>query len=119
MLEYALRSVLKEVTTLPIMPLFITKVPGITYTDTPISTGIIREDQVEIKIIHDDYDEALKLKEDITNKLNIKYQDKPLLANNISFIGELAGGGSLFNDSIQVWELSLIFVIRWRRLNNE
>lgn len=124
MLEYAITSLLNEICT-PIIgadkvyPLFTTEIPGITYTDTPISTGIMREDQVEIKIIHNDIDEAFKLKEAISNKLNVKYQDKLLIANDIALVGTLAGGGSIYNDSIQVWELSLIFIMKWRRLDNE
>ena len=124
MLEYAIISLLNEICgpiigTDRIYPSFTTEIPGITYIDTPISSGLVKEDQVEIKIIHDDIDEALLVKKAISDKLNTKYQDKSLVSNNISLRGSLSGGGQLFNDSIQVWELSLIFIIMWRRLNNE
>lgn len=121
MLEYAITSLLNDICA-PIIgedkisPIFTTEVPGVTYTDTPISTGIVSEDQVEIKIIHNDIDEGLKLKETILDKFNTKYQDEPLLANDIQIISSLAGGGSIFNDSIQTWELSLIFIMKWRNI---
>lgn len=124
MLEYAITSLLNDICA-PIIgedkisPIFTTEVPGVTYTDTPISTGLISEDQVEIKIIHDDIDEGLRLKKAISDKFNTKYQDEPLLANDIQIISSLAGGGSIFNDSIQTWELSLIFIMKWRNINNE
>ena len=124
MLEYAITSLLNDICA-PIIgedkisPIFTTEVPGVTYTDTPISTGLISEDQVEIKIIHDDIDEGLRLKKAISDKFNTKYQDEPLLVNDIQIISNLAGGGSIFNDSIQVWELSLIFIMKWRNINNE
>lgn len=121
MLEYAITSLLNNICA-PIIgedkisPIFTTEVPGVTYTDTPISTGLISEDQVEIKIIHNDIDEGLRLKKSISDKFNTKYQDEPLLANDIQIISNLAGGGSIFNDSIQVWELSLIFIMKWRNI---
>ena len=121
MLEYAITSLLNDICA-PIIgedkitPIFTIEVPGVTYTDTPISTGIVSKDQVEIKIIHNDIDEGLKLKETILDKFNTKYQDEPLLANDIQIISNLAGGGSIFNDSIQVWELSLIFIMKWRNI---
>lgn len=121
MLEYAITSLLNDICA-PIIgedkisPIFTTEVPGVTYTDTPISTGIVSEDQVEIKIIHDDIDEGLRLKKAISDKFNTKYQDEPLLANDIQIISSLAGGGSIFNDSIQTWELSLIFIMKWRNI---
>lgn len=116
MLEYAINSILTELTELPVSPVFATEIPAIVYTDTPISEGVIKEDQVEIKIINTDYEEAIRLKKKINDKLNLAYKEPSLVSEGIVLRSELAGGGSIYSDGPQVWELSLIFIIRWRRL---
>lgn len=116
MLEYAINSILTEITELPVSPIFATEIPAIVYTDTPISEGVVKEDQVEIKIINRDYEDALELKKKINKKLNLEYNEPSLVSEGIVLRSELSGGGSIYSDGPQAWELSLIFIIRWRRL---
>lgn len=119
MLEVAIKSILEEIVT-PIIgdnkvyPIFGTEIPCIVYTDIPAGGTVIKEDQVEIKVIHKDYDEALMVRKAILDKLNMEQNKPSLEVGNIVFRSQLSGGGSLFNDSIQVWELSIILVINWR-----
>lgn len=119
MLEYALVKVLNEVATPligadKIYPVFGTEVPCITYTNTPISGTVIKQDQVELKIIHSDYDEALAIRKAILKKMNMDQKEPSLLVDDIVIRSQLAGGGSLYNDGPQVWELSVILIIMWR-----
>lgn len=122
MLEYALVKVLDEVVSPfigknKVEPIFTTNLPGITYTSTPISDGAVKENQIEVKVIHKYYDDALAIEKEIVKKLNTNVNEPSLLIDNIVLHGQLSGGGSIFNDSIQTWELSMIFIIKWRRLN--
>lgn len=120
MLEYAIKNILEElvkdygITTAG--PIFTTQIPGVTYTDTPISEGAVKQDQVEIKIIHQDYDEALKIRKAIKEKLNTKVTEPSLVKSGIVLRSELSGGGSLYSDGPQAWEISLILIIKWRCL---
>lgn len=120
MLEYAIKLILDEVVKplgiTSVQPIFTTNIPGVTYTDTPISGGVVKEDQVEIKVIHEDIDEALEIKKAIIEKLNIEQTKPSLVIDNIALRSELSGGGSIYSDGPQAWELSLIFIINWRCL---
>ncbi|ATD55409.1 hypothetical protein [Clostridium chauvoei] len=115
MLEIAIKNILEETTGLDVTPVFgVGEPPFITYTVIPIGGGTIKESQVEIKIIDIDFDNALQIREKILKKLDIEYKDPSLVNHNIVLRSGLAGGGSLFNDSIQMWEVSCIFIIKWR-----
>jgi len=115
MLEITMKIILEEITGLQVTPVFGTgNPPFCTYTVTPISGGVIKESQVEVKVIDGDIDNALLIREDIIKKLDMEDKEPSLKANNITLRSGLAGGGSLFNDSIQMWEMSTIFIINWR-----
>lgn len=116
MLEVAIKSILSDIVNIPVRPIFGTEFPCITYTDTPVSGGVVKQDQVELKIIDEDYDEALEIKEKILKKLDMTGKEPALVSNGIAFISQLAGGGSIFSDGPQMWEISLILLITWRCL---
>ena len=115
MLEIAIKNILEEITKLEVTPVFgMGKPPFITYAVTPIDGGVVKQSQVEVKIIDDDFDNALKIREKILKKLDMENKDPSLVNSNVVLRSGLAGGGSLFNDSIQMWEVSCIFIINWR-----
>lgn len=115
MLETAIKNILKEITSLEVTPVFgVGKAPYLTYTVTPIDGGVVKQSQVEVKIIDDDYDNALVIKENILKKLDMEDKEPSLVNGNVVLRSGLAGGGSIFNDSIQMWEVSCIFIINWR-----
>ena len=116
MLEFAIKEIVEEITGLKVKPNFITEIPGIAYTITPIKGGVVKQSQVELKIIHSDYDEALNLREIILKKLDMTEREPTLVSNGITFLSQLAGGGSIFSEGPQCWELSLILLITWRCL---
>lgn len=115
MLEIAIKNILKEITGLEVTPVFgVGKAPYLTYTVTQIDGRVVKQSQVEVKIIDDDYDNALVIREKILKKLDMENKNPSLTNSNIVLRSGLAGGGSLFNDSIQMWEVSCIFIINWR-----
>lgn len=115
MLEIAIKNILVEATTLEVTPVFgLGKAPYLTYIVTPIDGGVVKQSQVEVKIIDDDYDNALEIREKILKKLDMENKEPSLVNSNVVLRSGLAGGGSLFNDSIQMWEVSCIFIINWR-----
>ncbi len=97
-----------------LMPSFTTEIPGFTYTHTPISSGPVNESQYEIKVVDDDLDRALQKRNELIALLNVDISKPSLVQDNLVFRASLAGGGQIFSDSIQVWELSLIFIVKWR-----
>lgn len=115
MLEIAIKNILEDITGLEITPVFgVGNSSFLTYNITPINGGVVKQSQVEVKIIDSDFDNALEIREKILKKLDMGYKEPSLVNHNIVLRSGLAGGGSLFNDSIQMWEVSCIFIIKWR-----
>lgn len=115
MLEIAIKNILEEITGLEVTPVFgIGKPPFITYTITPIDGGVVKQSQAEIKIIDSDFDNVLEIREKILKILDMEEKKPSLVNSNVVLRSGLAGGGSLFNDLIQMWEVSCIFIINWR-----
>lgn len=115
MLEVAIKNILKEITGLKVTPIFGTgKPPFITYTVKPQSGGAVKTSQAEVKIIDSDYDNILSIRNEILKKLDMNEKEPSLVNGNVVLRSTLSGGGPLFNDSIQMWEESCIFVVTWR-----
>lgn len=114
MFEYLIKQYIDRNMQSDIEPSFTTEVPGMTYTHTPVSSGPVNESQYEIKVIDDDLDRALQKRNELIKLLNQKMSQPSVLEDDLVFRSTLAGGGQLFNDSIQIWELSLIFIMKWR-----
>lgn len=115
MLEIAIKNILEQITGLEVTPVFgLGEPPFLTYTISPIDGGVVKQSQCEVKIIDTDFDNALEIREKILRKLDMEAKDPSLVDHDIVFRSGLAGGGSLFNDSIQMWEVSCIFIINWR-----
>lgn len=118
MLEIAIKNILEQITGLEVTPVFGTgKPPFVTYTVTSVDGGVVKQSQCEVKIIDSDFDNALLIRENILKKLDMEAKEPSLVNNDIFLRSSLAGGGPLFNDSIQMWELSCIFIINWRCKN--
>lgn len=114
MFEYLMKQYVDKNLNCDIEPSFVTAIPGLTYIHTPISSGTVSESQYEIKVIDDDLDRAMLKRNELIKLLNLNVSKPSILENDLVLRSTLAGGGQLFNDSIQVWELSLIFIIKWR-----
>lgn len=114
MFEYLIKQYIDKHIQCNLMPSFTTEIPGLTYTHTPISSEPINESQYEIKVIDSNLDRALQKRNELIALLNVDTSKPSLVQDNLVFRASLAGGGQLFNDSIQVWELSLIFIVKWR-----
>lgn len=118
MLEKAIVKVVGDlITPIKIFPLFGTiKPPFVTYAVTPIEGGTVKTSQVELKVIANSIEEATQIREKVIDKLDMEDNDPSLVSENIHFRSQLAGGGFLFNDSIQTWELSSMFIVDWRKI---
>jgi len=119
MLEIAIKNILDEIVSpIKVTPIFgVGEGPFVTYTVTAIDGGTVKQSQCEVKIIDSDFDNALLIREKILKKLDMEAKDPSLVNRDIILRSGLAGGGPLFNDSIQMWEISCIFIINWRCKN--
>lgn len=118
MFEILLKEYIDDKLSVDIQPSFGTgTLPIFTYIHTPTKGGYINESQYEVRIIDNDMDKALALRDQFIRLLDTKADSSAAKYKELYFTSSLAGGGQLFNDSIQVWELSLIFIIKWRIRN--
>lgn len=116
MLELAIVDILSNITDIPVRPVFGTEIPCITYSVTPVNGGIVKQDQVELKIIHQDFEEALNIRQKILEKLDMTQEKPNLVSNNIALFSSLAGGGFIFSDGPQAWEVTVYFIMKWRKI---
>lgn len=117
MLEKAIAKILNDVVSpVKVFPVFGTSVPCVTYTVTPLEGGEVKTSQVEVKSIAKTLEEVATIRQKIINKLDITDNKPSLVEKNIHLRSGLAGGGFIFNEAIQVWELSTIFIVEWRNV---
>lgn len=118
MMEQNIKELLEQVTGLNATPIFsLGPYPAIAYKHTPISGGHIKQSQIEVRIMGDDYDELLAIKQKVLDVLDNE-EDAPYRhAGELYYHSELAGGGVLFNDQIQMWECIFLFTMTWRCKN--
>ena len=97
-------------------PLFttVTDKASITYDFTPISSDVISDSRLKLKIIAKSYDEAKDIEMIVRQLLDHKKQKPFIKFGNTYFKSALAGGGCLYNDDFNMWENQLIFTIKWR-----
>lgn len=97
-------------------PVFTTDIknPSIVYSVTAITGGHLKQSQLELKVIWKDYDECRQIVEDISEILDMEEDEKFISYGKTVFHSELAGGGCIFNDAVQMFEDTQIFIVKWR-----
>ena len=99
-------------------PVFTTDIKGLSvvYMFTPVSGGHLKESQLELKIIHDDYDYCKEIEEQIKGLLDMEEDAPYVCTGKTRFRSQVAGGGCLFNDGVQMYEDTLYFILDWRKI---
>lgn len=113
-IENQIKELLEQILNRKVSPNFtIGPYPAVAYKITPISGGLLKESQLEVRIIGSDYDELLQLKQTVIDALDMP--DATYKRHgDMSYHSELAGGGDLFNDQIQMWECISLYIMTWR-----
>lgn len=103
-----------------IYPVFTTDLHGlsITYAFADISRDHVNESQLELRIIHRDYDMCQEVAEKLAQVLGMESDDPFVVYGSTRFkTTMMSGGGALYNEGPQMWEVTKYFLIDWRRLN--
>lgn len=88
--------------------------PSIVYTFSPVLGGTVKQSQLTLKVIWNDYDECKAIEEKLSDILDHADSDPFIVYNNTKFKSALSGGGVLFNEGLQMYELTLYYIIKWR-----
>lgn len=93
--------------------------PSLVYSIKPIEGGIIKQGQLEIKVIWPNAELVLDIEELLDAKFDLKDKEpSKLLLNNVVFRSKRAGGGLLFNENLKTYENTLIYIFKWRCKGN-
>lgn len=100
-------------------PVFTTDInsPSIVYEFRPLTGGHLKQSQIQLKIIWSDYDECKELEKKINEFMDCEEDAPFIIFGNTRFRSVLAGGGVLFNAAIQMYEDTLIYILKWRKTN--
>lgn len=98
----------------PAMTTDITKL-SVAYVFTDISSNHTNQSQLTLNVIWNDYDECMNIHQKLKELFAMDEDEAFVKYNETYFHSELsAGGGILFNDEIQMWEISKYYIINWR-----
>lgn len=85
------------------------------YSYSPITKDYVSQTQLEIKVIWNDYDEVKEIEKCLEKILAKKDSDfKFKTYKDLIFKATRSGGGTLFRDDLQMFENSVIFIIKYR-----
>ena len=90
---------------------------SVVYTFNPITGGIVKQSQLTLKVIWSDYDDCKEIEVEINKVMDQAESDLYKKYGKTKFKSELSGGGVLFNANLQMFELTLIYIIKWRKTN--
>ena len=102
-----------------IYPAFSTTVEDISiiYFISTATGGYVGQDTLEIRCIHHDYDTAESYKKKMIDILSTEKENKAVVLPDIAFTGAVSGGGAMFNDAYQTWELTTFFILKTKERN--
>lgn len=102
-----------------IYPLFTTNLSGVSlvYFFTPVSGGHLKQSELELRIIGQDYDACEAIRKQLDGCLDMEEDEPYKIYGHTRFHSELSGGGNQFNDEIQIYENTVIYTLKWRQIN--
>ena len=102
-----------------IYPSFSTTVEDISiiYFISTATDGYVGQDTLEIRCILPDYDTAESYKKKMIDIFSTEKENKAVVLPDIAFTGAVSGGGAMFNDTYQTWELTTFFVLKTKERN--
>lgn len=93
---------------------------SIAYQFADISAGHLSRTQLTLNVIHDDYDMCMEIHGKLKRILAMEEDADFLICGNTRFRSVLsAGGGTLFNNEISIWEVTKYYQIDWRNIKHE
>lgn len=91
---------------------------NIAYTYTDVSCDHLSQSQMTLNVICEDYDDGVLMHDKIRGVLAMESDAPYRIYGTTRFRSELsAGGGRLYNEEIQKWELKRYYMIDWRKIN--
>lgn len=102
-----------------IYPVLTTKIKtlSVLYKVVPIEGGHLKQSQLELIVTGKDYDECKSVEEKLLSILDMEEDEPFQISGTTRFHSGVSGGGILWNDSCQMWEDTLYFIVKWRKIS--
>lgn len=102
-----------------IYPVFTTDLSetSLAYFFSPVSGGHLKESELELRIIGKDYDSCMEIKKNLDAILDMEEDEPFRVSGKTRFHSGASGGGILFNDAVQMYENTVFYLIKWRKVN--
>ncbi len=84
---------------------------SIVYFTNTTSGGYVCQDTLELRVIHSDYDEAEVVKKNLIDIFSTEKKNTANVLPTVSFTGAVSGGGALYRDDLQMWEITTFFIL--------
>lgn len=103
----------------PIMTTDVSKM-SVVYTFTDIEAGHVNQSQLTLNIICKSYDKCMEIHSKLKELLAMEEDEPFVVYNKTRFHSELSsGGGNLFNEGLQMFEISKFYILDWRNTNGK
>lgn len=118
MLSHKIKKILDEATGLKFSPVIgiSESYPIASYSLSDYSDECIKQSQLEVRLVSEDYDELESLREKIKNKLHSQTESAGLKVDEY-FLRAKIFGGSINSIGDGVFESTQFFIINWRKYN--
>lgn len=102
-----------------IYPVLTTKIKtlSVSYKVVPIDGGHLKQSQLELIVTGKDYDECKSVEEKLLSVLDMEEDEPFQIFGTTRFHSGVSGGGTLWNDGCQMWEDTLYFIVKWRKIS--
>ncbi len=91
---------------------------SVLYSITDVSAGHMNQSQLTLTVVEKGYDACVEIHERLKEILAMEEDEPFRIYGDTKFHSELsAGGGALFNDGPQMWEVSKYYILNWRKKN--
>ncbi|GBD74248.1 hypothetical protein TEHN7126_2209 [Tetragenococcus halophilus subsp. halophilus] len=102
-----------------VYPAFTTDVKNtsVVYTISTPQGGHVTSDNVELRVIGKDYDEVEDIKQQLIDLFSTEKNGKAVVLDRVAFTGTLSGGGFIYHDDLEMWDITSIFILKTKERN--
>lgn len=102
-----------------VYPAFTTDIENtsVVYSISTPKGGHVTSDNVELRVIGKDYDEVEGIKQQLIDLFSTEKTGIAVVLDRVAFTGTLSGGGFIYHDDLEIWDITSIFILKTKERN--
>lgn len=102
-----------------VYPAFTTDIENtsVVYSISTPQGGHVTSDNVELRVIGKDYDEVEGIKQQLIDLFSTEKTGMAVVLDRVAFTGTLSGGGFIYHDDLEIWDITSIFILKTKERN--